>query len=92
MIGMGLGIGPTLVSLFTLGTERSPLGRVATVMTMLGSAVTVGQAAAAAIVGLVEPRLGAEAALVAPVIAAGVVLLAALAGLGIGRRTPSLDA
>jgi MFS family permease len=85
MVAMGLGIGPTLVSLFTLGTERSPAGRVATVMTMLGSALTVGQALAAATVGLIEPRFGPGVALGAPVVAAGVVLLAALAGLVIAR-------
>lgn len=42
----GIGIGPVIVNGYTLATERTPRGRSATVMTMMGSAVVVGQSAA----------------------------------------------
>ncbi len=74
----GIGIGPTLVTIFSLGSERSPAGRSATVMTLLGSGVIVGQASSAAITGLVAEDLGTRAALLGPAIAAAIVLVAAL--------------
>jgi hypothetical protein len=43
-------------------------------MTMLGSAVVVGQSAASAVTGLVADAAGAGTALVAPLLAATVVL------------------
>ncbi|WP_029088495.1 MFS transporter [Brevibacterium album] len=76
---MGTGVGPVLVTLFGLGAERSPLGRSATVMTMLGSGVIVGQSLAAASTGRVAESLGTAGALWAPVCAASVVVLAGAA-------------
>src|SRR5690606_18357414 len=43
---MGIGIGPLLVTLFSFGAARSPEGRSATVMTMLGSGIMLGQSLA----------------------------------------------
>ena len=87
---MGIGIGPTLVTQYSFGAARSPLGRSATVMTMLGSGVVVGQAAASAITGAVAESLGTGAALLLPVCAAAVVLIAGIANwfLSDPRRTP----
>ena len=48
---LGFGIGPTLVALYSLAATLSPAGRSATTMTMLGSAVVVGQAVASAVTG-----------------------------------------
>ncbi|MGG1910356.1 hypothetical protein AB1285_26395 [Microbacterium sp. NRRL B-14842] len=48
---MGIGIGPTLVTQYSFGAARSPRGRSATVMTMLGSGVIVGQSIGAAVAG-----------------------------------------
>ncbi|NEK87663.1 MFS transporter [Blastococcus saxobsidens] len=76
---LGCGVGPTLVTLYSLAAASSPAGRSATTMTMLGSAVVVGQAATSAVVGLVVDRLGTDVALVAPAVAAGIVVVAALA-------------
>lgn len=76
---VGIGIGPTLVSLYSIGASRSPLGRSATVMTMLGSGVVVGQALAAALTGQVAERFGTSLALFMPLAAAGVVLVTAVA-------------
>ncbi|MGF6821333.1 MFS family permease [Microbacterium sp. ZKA21] len=87
---MGVGIGPTLVTQYSFGAARSPLGRSATVMTMLGSGVVVGQAAASAITGEVAETLGTGAALLLPVCAAAVVVLAGIANwfLSDPRRAP----
>jgi MFS family permease len=74
----GIGIGPTVVTLYSLAAERSPRGRSATVMTMLGSATVVGQSAASALTGAVAESAGSEVAMWLPVGAAGLVLLAAL--------------
>lgn len=81
LLVVGVGVGPTLVTLYSLGALRSPAGRSATVMTMLGSAVIVGQSAASALTGLVAERVGTSAAMLAPVIAAALVMLAAVAHL-----------
>ncbi|MEV4686107.1 MFS transporter [Microbacterium sp. LWH3-1.2] len=74
LLVIGVGIGPTLVTQYSLAAAFSPPGRSATVMTMLGSAIVVGQSAASALTGLVADSAGAGTALVAPVVAASVVL------------------
>lgn len=76
---MGFGIGPTLVNLYSFGAQRSPEGRSATVMTMLGSSIMVGQSAAAWITGAVADELGTGAALLLPLAAAVFVLLTGVA-------------
>ena len=83
---LGCGVGPTLVTLYGLGTRLSPAGRAATTMTMLGSAVVVGQAVASAVTGLVIDSLGAEVALALPAVAAALVVAAALAHAAAPRR------
>ncbi|WP_417554040.1 MFS transporter [Microbacterium sp.] len=72
---LGIGVGPTLVTLYSLGAARSPLGRSATVMTMLGSGVVVGQAAAAAITGALAEGVGTSASLLMPLAASAVVVV-----------------
>lgn len=74
----GIGIGPTIVTLYSLAAERSPQGRSATVMTMLGSATIVGQSAASALTGAVAESAGSQASMWLPIGAAGLVVLAAL--------------
>ncbi|WIB36218.1 MULTISPECIES: MFS transporter [unclassified Curtobacterium] len=83
---MGIGIGPTLVTQYSLGSDRSPVGRSATTMTILGSAVIVGQSIASAVVGEVAERAGTPAAMAFPAISAAVVVLAAVANLVLSRR------
>lgn len=83
---LGLGIGPTLVALYSLAATFSPAGRSATTMTMLGSAVVVGQAVASAVTGAVVDQLGADTALAAPALAAALVVAA-----GLAHRTPALQ-
>lgn len=76
---IGIGIGPTLVTQYSLAARHSPRGRSSTVMTMLGSGVVVGQSAGAAVTGLVAEAGGASLALIAPIVAAAVVLGAGIA-------------
>lgn len=71
---MGIGVGPLLVTLYSLGAELSPLGRSATVMTLLGSGIMVGQSCAAALTGLVAGVAGTSAALSVPFAAAALAL------------------
>lgn len=82
----GLGIGPLLVTLYSFGTARSPEGRSATVMTMLGSAIILGQSTASAATGAIAEQTGVEAALLMPACAAAVT---ALAGIVNWALTPS---
>lgn len=83
----GCGIGPTLVAQYSLVAQLSPVGRSATAMTMLGSAVVVGQALASAATGAVADRLGATAAMLAPALAAALVVAAAVAHLAAVRSS-----
>lgn len=83
----GFGVGPTLVTQYSFGAERSPIGRSATVMTILGSAVIVGQSASSALVGALAQSAGTHVAMYAPLVSALVVLLAGVANTVItGRR------
>lgn len=82
---MGLGVGPVLVTLYSLGAIRSPEGRSATVMTMLGSGIMVGQSAAAAATGLVATEFGTSAALALPLGAAAFTLLMGMANWWLGE-------
>jgi MFS family permease len=83
---LGLGIGPTLVTQYSLGSERSPAGRSATTMTVLGSAVIVGQSIASAVVGEVAERAGTPAAMAFPAFAAAVVVLAGIVNVVLSRH------
>jgi MFS family permease len=80
----GIGIGPTVVTLYSLAADRSPRGRSATVMTMLGSATIVGQSGASALTGAFAEHAGAQAAMWLPAAAAGLVVLAALVNAALG--------
>jgi MFS family permease len=76
LLVIGVGIGPTLVTQYSLAAHRSPAGRSATAMTLLGTGVVVGQSAASALTGLVAESAGTAVALLLPAAAAGVVFLA----------------
>ncbi len=84
----GFGVGPTLVTQYSFGAERSPVGRSATVMTILGSAVIVGQSASSALVGALAQNAGTHVAMYAPLVSALVVLLAGVANVFITGRRP----
>ncbi|MEA5455163.1 MFS transporter [Sinomonas sp. JGH33] len=79
LLVIGCGIGPTLVTQYSFGADRSPQGRSATVMTILGSGVIVGQSVASAFTGALAQAAGPAAALAVPSGAAGIVVVAGLA-------------
>jgi len=83
----GVGIGPTIVTLYSLAAERAPQGRSATVMSMLGSATIVGQSAASALTGAAADSAGTEIAMWLPTGAAGLVVLAAVVNALLGERS-----
>ena len=89
LLVIGCGIGPTMVTQYSLGAHRSPVGRSATVMTILGSAVIVGQSTASAVTGSLADRFGTDAALVMPVVAAAVVVVAGVANALLTRAEPA---
>ncbi|MEB4615572.1 MFS transporter [Leucobacter sp. M11] len=78
LVVAGIGIGPTLVTLYSIAADRSPEGRGATVMTMLGSSLVLGQSLSAAVTGTIGEQFGATAALMVPAVAAAVVLFFAI--------------
>lgn len=61
LIAAGCGIGAVIVTLFTTAHKRTPAGRTTTVMTMLTSALVVGQALATALGGFIAENAGAQA-------------------------------
>ena len=85
---MGIGIGPTLVTQYSFGAARSPRGRSATVMTMLGSGVVVGQSLGAAVAGEIAESVGTSAALVLPMVAAAIAFAAGVANWFLSREHP----
>ena len=82
----GFGVGPTLVTHYSLGSMRSPVGRSATVMTMLGSAIVVGQSGSSAISGVIAQDSSAHLALFAPMLAAALVVASGIADLVLVRQ------
>ncbi len=74
----GIGLGPILVTAFSLAALRSPHGWSATVMTILGSAVVVGQASSSAITGWLADSAGTSTSVLAPIVPASIVLVAGL--------------
>ena len=82
---IGFGIGPLLVTLYGFGAARTPTGRSATVMTMLGSGIIIGQSLAAAITGIVAESAGTQLSLALPLASA---VLALILGLVNWRLTP----
>ncbi|RWR23240.1 MFS transporter [Microbacterium enclense] len=83
---MGIGVGPSLVTLFSLAGYRAPAGRTATTMTVLASALTLAQALSSAVTGAVAERASVETAMLFPAGAALIVLAMGAANLVHARR------
>ncbi|MDL9978832.1 MFS transporter [Microbacterium sp. ASV49] len=86
LLVIGIGIGPTLVTQYSLGAAYSPAGRSATVMTIIGSSVIVGQSAAAALTGAIAQSAGTATALYIPIVSAAVVVIAGIVNAALGSR------
>lgn len=89
---IGIGIGPVLVTQFSLGAERSPTGRGTTVMAMLGSGIIVGQSLSAAITGWVSENIGTDEAFTIPLIATSLVVLFGIVNLLVSSTSSSVSA
>lgn len=88
LLVMGLGVGPTLVTLFSLAGHRAPQGRSATTMTLLSSALTLAQALSAAFTGWLAEQVSVGVAMVVPAVAAAIVLALGAWNVAIERRRP----
>jgi MFS family permease len=73
---MGTGVGPSLVTLFSIASANAPRGRMTTVMATMTTGVVVGQSGASAVGGAVLDTLGLQAGLLGP-LAATLLLLGA---------------
>lgn len=78
LLVMGVGIGPTLVTQFSLVAERSPRGRSTTVMSLLTTAIVIGQSSSSAITGYLAENSGTQVAALVPLVAALLIILAAV--------------
>lgn len=78
---MGVGVGPALVTLFSLAGHRAPRGRTASTMTLLASALTLAQAGASAVTGAIAESDSVQTAMLFP--AAASVLVLAMAALNV---------
>lgn len=83
---MGIGVGPSLVTVFSLAGLRAPRGRSASTMTLLASALTLAQALSSAITGAVSESVSVEAAMLLPAVAAALVLATAVLNAAATRR------
>ncbi|WP_295791086.1 MFS transporter [uncultured Microbacterium sp.] len=83
---MGIGVGPSLVTVFSLAGLRAPRGRSASTMTLLASALTLAQALSSAITGAVAESVSVEAAMLLPAVAAALVLTTAVLNAAATRR------
>ena len=85
---VGVAVGGTLVTLFTIGADAAPAGRLATMMTMLSSAIIIGQGVTVAAVGAYAEAHGAAASFPAIAIAgaAGLVFAVGFMVVARGRR------
>ncbi len=86
LLVMGLGVGPVLVTVFTVAGERSPLGRTATTMTVLGSALTLAQALSSAMTGAIAESGDVDLAMLLPLVSASGVLTLGAVNVAIERR------
>jgi MFS family permease len=71
---MGIGVGPSLVTLFSFAGHRAPRGRAASTMTILASALTLAQALSSAVTGAVAETVTVATAMLFPAAAALLVL------------------
>lgn len=85
---MGIGVGPSLVTLFSLAGHRAPRGRTASTMTVLASALTLAQALSSAVTGAVAEQVSVETAMLFP--AAAALLVLAMAAVN-ASRSPRWD-
>ncbi|MDO7883590.1 MFS transporter [Salinibacterium soli] len=89
----GFGIGPILVTLFSLTSVRSPAGRATTTMTLVSGGVILGQSLSSAITGAVADAAGHSTAFLLVVASTAVLVVLGVVNWAIERGPGSrLDA
>lgn len=86
LLFLGLGIGPAMVTIFSIAAEVAPFGRLTTVMTLFGSSIIVGQSLGTATISQLVTLSGYQAGFVA--ITATVGVLCALAAVNVVLARP----
>ena len=81
----GCGLAPVLIGSYAIAESESPLARIATVMTALGTCLVAGVAAGSSVAGRLIDASGPSTALLIPAGAGVLALVAALANLGVTR-------
>ncbi|MHA7281835.1 MFS transporter [Arthrobacter sp. TMS2-4] len=75
LLVLGLFVGPTMVTIFSIGSAVAPNHRLGTVMTLLASGIVAGTAVGSGLAGLLAETGGAAAAVVVPAAAAAVLFV-----------------
>ncbi|MBG6223546.1 MFS family permease [Arthrobacter sp. CAN_A2] len=75
LLFLGLFVGPTMVTIFSIGSAVAPPHRLGTVMTLLASGIVAGTAIGSGLAGTLAEAGGAAAAVVVPAVAAAVLLV-----------------
>lgn len=90
LLVLGLPVGPLMVTVFAIGGQVAPAGKLGTVMTALASGVVAGTAVGSSVAGQLAQNVGYSAAFLVPVCAAAALfLLGAAAAVVPGRRSPA---
>ncbi len=79
LLVLGLFVGPTMVTIFSIGSAVAPAHRLGTVMTFLASGIVAGTAIGSALAGTLAEAGGAAGAALVPALAAAVLLLLGVA-------------
>ncbi|WP_155853910.1 MFS transporter [Arthrobacter sp. H5] len=88
LFALGIPVGPTMVTIFSIGSVVAPRHLMGTVMTMLASGIVAGTALGAALAGAMAENSGYSSAFAVSVAAAVVLLLLGLASAAVLRRAP----
>lgn len=81
----GCGLAPVLIGSYAIAESESPLARIATVMTAIGTCLVAGVAVGSSVAGRLIDASGPSSALLIPAGAGLLALLAAVANLGVTR-------
>ncbi|MDQ0755898.1 MFS transporter [Arthrobacter sp. B3I4] len=86
LLVLGLPVGPLMVTVFAIGGQVAPAGKLGTVMTALASGIVAGTAVGSSIAGQLAQNLGYSAAFLVPVGAAAALFLLGAAAAVVLRR------
>ncbi|WP_026552403.1 MFS transporter [Arthrobacter sp. H20] len=83
---LGIPVGPTMVTIFSIGSLVAPKELMGTVMTLLASGIVAGTAIGASVAGTLAEANGFSAAFAVPVAAAGALLVLGVVSLTVPRQ------